>query len=77
MIQVVWKDPNCIGEVEDLHGNVFEEVHHADSQAELQSRLQARVDEHRIRAIKSIKPYEFARWKAKAAAETAKAVAAH
>lgn len=62
MIHVDWVDPNFTAEIEDLDGVVVTEIHHAPDEATLRACLDARVTDKRIRAIRAVRSYDFARW---------------
>ncbi len=66
MIHVDWVDPNFEVEVEDLDGNVLPELHWSQDKDALQRRLDQRVQARRIRAVRSIKVYDFTAWRRRA-----------
>ncbi len=74
MRRVIWRDPNFHVTVTDQGDRISEELHAADNQAEVESRLQKRVDQGYIKSF-AVKPYDFSRWKRRAADATADAIA--
>jgi hypothetical protein len=71
VIRVPFVEPNFEAEIVDRHGREFTELHHADSEAELRTRLNKRVTGRLIASVGKITPYQFADWKAKADKEAA------
>ena len=75
MKRVIWKDPNYHATITDTQDRVSEELHAAGSQTEVEARLQHRIDAGFIRSF-VVKPYDFSKWKKRAADATAAAIAA-
>jgi uncharacterized protein (TIGR02646 family) len=77
MIRVAFEPPRFECEVEDLGGNWLVELHAAADEHALRSALEARVARGGLKAVHSVKAYDFeTRWRARARAATQRAIAA-
>jgi hypothetical protein len=70
VIPVRFVEPNFACQTVDLHGTVRKELHAADSAADLERRLQDRVDKGLIRSFQRVRAYDFRVWKRWASRES-------
>ena len=68
MTRPTFIEPNYRVVVEGKDGRKMHELHRASDMQCLERRIYERIESGRIKALISIKPYDFERWKRRAAA---------